>query len=291
MELSEINPFPRTTGYFPKWKFENRYKCVAYDLRVFAFLNSSALVTLNDRKTELPAESLLILAPGEPYDFRSADPDDPFDLYCLSFDLTQEYRSSDLFRLPTYLPDFRPEFLVDQKIRSGDRDLSGLALPRIVRDSPELCGRVRLVHRLFEEKPVYYLERCSGIIKELLFSSIPDPSSPDEETAPGALLAQQVLRYMEAHFREPVTERSAAAALNYHPYYLARLTKRYYGATPYQYLMQCRIGEAVRLLIHTDHPFGEIASRCGFASLSHFSSVIRRKTGLTPGMIRKNGHV
>ena len=66
MELSEINPFPRTTGYFPKWKFENRYKCVAYDLRVFAFLNSSALVTLNDRKTELPAESLLILAPGEP---------------------------------------------------------------------------------------------------------------------------------------------------------------------------------------------------------------------------------
>ena len=291
MELSEINPFPRTTGRFEDWCFENEYPCIAYDLRMFAFLKSSALVALNEKRMLLPADSLLILAPGEPYDFRSAEREHPFDLYCLSFDLTQEYRGSSQIRLPTYAPLFRPEFLVDQKIRTGLRDLSNLSLPRIVRDAPDLAEKVRLVWRLFEEKPVYYLERCSGIIKELLFSSLPESAVPDTEEEPGAVHARRAMRYIEAHFREPINEKSVAAALNFHPYYLARLTKRYYGVTPYQYLIRCRIGEAVQLLLRTDRPLGEIASACGFADLSHFSTVMRRKTGLTPGEIRKNGHV
>ena len=291
MELSEINPFPRTTGRFEDWCFENEYPCIAYDLRMFAFLKSSALVALNEKRMLLPADSLLILAPGEPYDFRSAVREHPFDLYCLSFDLTQEYRGSSHFRLPTYAPLFRAEFLVDQKIRTGLRDLSNLSLPRIVRDAPDLADKVRLVWQLFEEKPVYYLERCSGIIKELLFSALPESAAADTEEAPGAVHARRAMRYIEEHFREPISEKSVAAALNFHPYYLARLTKRYFSVTPYQYLIQCRIGEAVRLLLHTDQPLGAIASACGFAGLSHFSTVMRRKTGLTPGEIRKNGHI
>ena len=291
MELSEINPFPRTTGRFEDWCFENEYPCIAYDLRMFAFLKSSALVALNEKRMLLPADSLLILAPGEPYDFRSAEREHPFDLYCLSFDLTQEYRGSSQFRLPTYAPLFRAEFLVDQKIRTGLRDLSNLSLPRIVRDAPDLADKVRLVWQLFEEKPVYYLERCSGIIKELLFSALPESAAADTEEAPGAVHARRAMRYIEEHFREPISEKSIAAVPNFHPYYLARLTKRYFSVTPYQYLIQCRIGEAVRLLLHTDQPLGAIASACGFAGLSHFSTVMRRKTGLTPGEIRKNGHI
>ncbi len=291
MELTEINPFPRTTGRFEDWNFENEYPCVAYDLRMFAFMRSSALVTLNEKRMLLPADSLLILAPGEPYDFRSAEREHPFDLYCLSFDLTQEYRGSSHFRLPTYAPLFRPEFLIDQKIRTGLRDLSNLSLPRIIRDAPGLADKVRLVWQLFEEKPVYYLERCSGIIKELLFSALPDRAITDTEEEPGAVHARRAMQYIEAHFREPISEKAVADALNFHPYYLARLTKRYFSVTPYQYLIQCRIGEAVRLLLHTDQPLGAIASACGFAGLSHFSTVMRRKTGLTPGEIRKNGHI
>lgn len=293
MELYEINPFPRTTGRFEDWCFENEYPCVAYDLRMFAFMKSSALVTLNEKRMLLPADSLLILTPGEPYDFRSAEREHPFDLYCLSFDLTQEYRNTSRFHLPVNSPQFRPELLVDRKIQSGARDISNLFLPRIVRDCPELCERVILAERLFREKPIYYLERCSGIIKDLLFASLPESAETEtvQRTAGGAVLARDAMRYIEEHFREPINEQSVAAALNFHPYYLARLTKRYFGVTPYQYLIQCRIEEGVRLLLHTDQPLGAIASACGFAGLSHFSTVMRRKTGLTPGEIRKNGHI
>ena len=292
MDLSEINPFPRTTGYFESWIYDDGPASAAYDLRVFAFVRSAALIILGEKEYRLPADSLLILGPGEPYHFRNADPDDPFTLYCLSFDLTQEYRGTSRFRLPVFASQFRPEFLVDQKIGSGARDISNLRLPLIVRDRPDLCERVREVARLFGEKPIYYLERCSGIIKEILFASLPEASGSEEkrqhETA-GAVHAKRTLRYIEEHFREPINEKSIAAALNFHPYYLARLTMKYFDVTPYQYLTQCRIDEAVRLLLHTDKTIRDVAAECGFAGQSHFSSAVRKRTGMPPGMIRKTG--
>ncbi len=293
MELSEINPFPRTRGCFERWIYDDFPPSASYDFRMFVFTESAALVDMNGGRIRMPADSLLILGPGVPYHFRNEDPSDPFTLYCLSFDLTQEYRNTSRFHLPVNSPQFRPELLVDRKIQSGARDISNLFLPRIVRDCPELCERVILAERLFREKPIYYLERCSGIIKDLLFASLPESAETEtvQRTAGGAVHARDAMRYIEEHFREPINEQSVAAALNFHPYYLARLTKRYFGVTPYQYLIQCRIEEAVRLLLHTDQPLGAIASACGFAGLSHFSTVMRRKTGLTPGEIRKNGHI
>ena len=292
MEPSEINPFPRTAGYFEEWTYENPSMHVSYDLRIFAFVGHPALVALSGGRSRMPANSILILAPGEAYDFRNADPDAPFSLFCISFDLTQEYRDSPHFRFPVNVQNFQPEYLIDQKIRSGERDISDLHLPRIVRSCPEICDRVRLVYRIFQEKPVYYLEQCSGIVKSILFASLPESGETGTEQKParGVLQAQRTMRYIKEHFREPINARTIAAAQNYHPYHLTRLTERYFGVTPYQYLMQCRIEEAVRLLIRTEKTVGDIASECGFANLPHFCSVIRRKTGLSPGEIRKNDH-
>ena len=291
MELFEINPFPRTVGFFPEWIYENAESSVSYNFRIFAFTENPAVTFVGDGKFSMPQNSLLILAPGEPYRFVNETKDAPFCLHCISFDLTQEYRDSASLRLPTYVSSFQPEYLIDAKIRDGARDISNLSLPRFIKNRSEICDKVKLVYKLFTEKPIYYLERCSGIVKDILFASLSDGGAfgTERKSAAGALRAKETMRYIEEHFREPVNEQSIAAAQNYHPYYLTRLTLRYFGVTPYQYLIQCRIEEAVRLLVHTEKPIGEIAAECGFAGLSHFSNVVRRKTGLSPGKIRKNG--
>ena len=113
MELSEINPFPRTVGVFPRWIYENEDMSVSYNFRIFAFSERPASVSLGDGRLRMPPDSVLILGPGEPYCFNNESRDAPFCLHCIGFDLTQEYRDSTAFRLPTYLSDFRPEYLVD----------------------------------------------------------------------------------------------------------------------------------------------------------------------------------
>jgi|GEM_PF-798563 len=290
MELSEINPFLRTSGYFPKWEFENAADSIAYDFRMFAIFHGTALLTMRKKTLCIPPDSLLILAPGEPYNFRGENAGKPFDLYCLSFDLTQEYRGSPRYRLPTFVPLFQPEFLIDQKIRTGVRDISNLCLPLILYDCPDVCERLRQIYQLYRCRAAYYPERCSGLIKEILFTALSEQSEPETEKNSGGSLAtaERTMKYIEEHFREPLNEQSIAAALNFHPYYLARLTIRYFGLTPYQYLIQCRTEEAIQLLLNTDRTIGDIAVSCGFVSPSHFSTVIRRRTGMSPGMIRRS---
>ena len=290
MEFSEINPYLRTSGYFENWNFDNAADSIACDLRMFAISRGTAMLTLREKTLRMPPDSLLILAPGEPYNFRCEDSAHPFDLTCLSFDLTQEYRGSLRYRLPTFVPLFRPEFLIDQKIRTGIRDISNLCLPLLLYECPDLCEQIRRIYQLYRYKPACYMERCSGILKDILFSALAEQKEPETENRSGSSFAaaEQTMKYIETHFREPLNEQSIAAALNFHPYYLARLTMRYFGMTPYQYLLQCRTEEAVSMLLNTDRTVGEIAVSCGFVSPSHFSTVIRRKTGMTPRMIRRS---
>jgi AraC family L-rhamnose operon regulatory protein RhaS len=61
--------------------------------------------------------------------------------------------------------------------------------------------------------------------------------------------------------------------------------------TPAEYLTQCRVDAARRMLSRPDGvSITEIAMACGFQSSQYFSTVFRQKTGMTPREIRDAGH-
>jgi len=61
-----------------------------------------------------------------------------------------------------------------------------------------------------------------------------------------------------------------------------RIFKREYGETPYEYLIGRRLELARELLRSTNMLIKEVAYRSGFADEHYFSSVFRRRFGLTP---------
>lgn len=293
MELSDINPYIRTVGYF-RWNYHDTVPRACYDFRVFAVLEHCAYLFLRNKKLLLKPHSVVILAPGEPYRFINETDGTPFRMYCLSFDLTQEYRDDTCFLPPTYLPQFRAGEIVDRKLCSGERDISGLSLPLIGENCVRECRLVTEIYEMFQNQELYYPERCSGIMKEILFGILAADRFRDngEDDVPdscrGAAVARDTMQYIRTHFREPLDEKRIAAVMKFHPYYLTRLTMRYYHTSPYRYLIRCRVEEAVRLLTETDASVSEIADACGFANPSHFSAVLRRCTGLSPRALRKN---
>ena len=60
------------------------------------------------------------------------------------------------------------------------------------------------------------------------------------------------------------------------------------GRTPHQYLTQCRIENAKKLLWNTEIDIIEIAERCGFSSQQHFNKVFKKETGTTPLVYRRS---
>ena len=58
-----------------------------------------------------------------------------------------------------------------------------------------------------------------------------------------------------------------------------RMFKNHLGITPHQYLVEIRIQKAMELMNREECSIEEIARRCGFVSLSHFSTVFKRIVG------------
>lgn len=109
-------------------------------------------------------------------------------------------------------------------------------------------------------------------------------ASEEEESA----LGTRVKRYIDAHFREPLTLQMIADALNVSTYYMTHVFKDMCGYAPMTYLQKRRVGEAQTLLIHTDQTISEIAYSLGYDAQSHFNQQFSRHVGMPPGEFRKH---
>ena len=70
------------------------------------------------------------------------------------------------------------------------------------------------------------------------------------------------------------------------PFHFARLFQRTTGMPPHRFVVRARIDRALTLLTVHESPIGGIARAVGFRTASHFSTVFRRITGITPRAYR-----
>ena len=78
-----------------------------------------------------------------------------------------------------------------------------------------------------------------------------------------------------------------AAVADLSQFHFARAFRKSTGMTPQQFLMQQRIERAKELLAKEDLPIVEVSLRTGFKNQSHFTSLFRKFTRLTPRMWRE----
>ena len=100
--------------------------------------------------------------------------------------------------------------------------------------------------------------------------------------------ADRIRRYLNAHYREPITLASVAKTLHINEYYLAHVFKDEFGVPPMQYVMKRRIGEAQGLLMDTSVPIGDIADHLGFSSVCHLNTMFNKYVGIPPGKYRQS---
>ncbi len=68
--------------------------------------------------------------------------------------------------------------------------------------------------------------------------------------------------------------------------HLSRLFKQHLHQSPIQYVLTSRIESAKSMLLCTNADIKEIAHRCGFRDQLYFSSVFKKKVGITPSRFR-----
>ena len=104
-----------------------------------------------------------------------------------------------------------------------------------------------------------------------------------------SLLTQNAIKIIERDFGGDLSVYSLAKRLKVSPSYLSRTFKKDTGLSLHEYVLNCRVNNATRLL--ENHSVTETGYICGFCDSSHFISVFKKVTGQTPRhYTQKNFH-
>ncbi len=96
----------------------------------------------------------------------------------------------------------------------------------------------------------------------------------------------RIVCYINAHYRDPVTQASVAARFRMHPDYLSRRFKIEVGMRFHQYLLWKRLEYAKGLLTNTSSSIKQVGYDSGFSCPETFSKTFRRTIGCSPRAYR-----
>ncbi|HLK60920.1 MAG TPA: AraC family transcriptional regulator [Chthonomonadaceae bacterium] len=97
----------------------------------------------------------------------------------------------------------------------------------------------------------------------------------------------RVEELLHARFTENLSLQELAEAAGVHPTHLTRVFREKHRRTIGDYLRELRLEQACHELTTSPLTLAEIAAMLGFYDQSHFSTLFKRHTGLTPGEFRK----
>jgi len=114
--------------------------------------------------------------------------------------------------------------------------------------------------------------------------SMKGPTTRDERRIATAI------RFIDLHFRQPLSLEDLSALVEISPYHFLRTFKQVAGLTPHQFLLRRRLREAALRLRTTTEPVLDVALDAGFGDLSNFNHTFRAVFGISPTKYRASSY-
>ena len=161
------------------------------------------------------------------------------------------------------------------------------------KDECERLGLDKVFAKLIEERQ--NMEYCYDLVRNFLAAQIiatllRDTSNDSVSIEESEELKRRIydtMLYIQRNFAEDITAEECAANVSLSLYYFSRSFKAVSGQSFKKYLNFVRITHAKQLLASTDKPITEIATDCGFNSVSHFIVTYKKSQNTTPLAFRK----
>lgn len=100
--------------------------------------------------------------------------------------------------------------------------------------------------------------------------------------APTTDSGQNILRYINSHYTEPITRKEIALALGYSESHISHTITAITGTSLMGYITLLRLEDARRTLKETSLPIGQIAMSLGFPSIRSFNRFFQKEMHMTP---------
>jgi AraC family transcriptional regulator len=242
---------------------EQSYETHEINLTLAGTIESSKQTATGELQcTRRRAGSLCIVPPGQTV--RAVWKDE---LECLSINLNAAF-----FAQTTLEFNLPPDFELKPVCETADPLMQHIGLALInAADSPETTEKI-------------YAESLAQTLLLHLFKNYGAPL-PGRRNMNGGLAGYRLRRvneFITAHLEDDLSLSEIAAVAGLSPFHFARAFRRTVGLTPQQFVTQKRLERAKELLKNRDLPLVEVSLQAGFKNQSHFTTLFRKFTALTP---------
>ncbi len=132
------------------------------------------------------------------------------------------------------------------------------------------------LHRQEQLSQIYGVEETGG-----------ENRQPQTGIFPTEPKLASVFRFIEAHYRQPISLGDVAEEAGYSPAYLTNLVQSHTGRTVKQWIIERRMAEAKFLLTTTKQSVRCIAESSGYSDAAYFARQFRHLHGVSPQVWRE----
>lgn len=150
-----------------------------------------------------------------------------------------------------------------------------------------------LIEELSETKGFYAVIKFLTLLYELSYFTdeareLSSSSFAKIEVQSDSRRVQRVQQYINTHYQEEIRLTQLADMVGMTPASFSRFFKLRTGKSLSEYIIDIRLGYAIRLLADSTMSIAEICYECGFNNLSNFNRIFKKKKKYSPKEFREN---
>lgn len=121
------------------------------------------------------------------------------------------------------------------------------------------------------------------LVREIIYTLNAEISKKNYKLMkPTECISQIIIAYMQEHLNQHITLDELSKLVHIEKSYMVRLFRKETGKTPVDTLISMRLDRALDLIATTELSIYEIASQCGYNTVSFFISTYKQRYGVTP---------
>jgi len=202
------------------------------------------------------------------------------------FECSHEHGGGDHCVSFNYEPAFFERLAADSAGKGASLKFPVHRLPELPSLIP-LTAEAQLGHR--RPRSVNFEELALELAGRVLTTLGASPDSMKGPTIRDERRIATAVRFIELHFRQPLSLEELSALVGVSHYHFLRTFKQVVGVTPHQFLLRRRLREAALRLRTTAESVLDVALDVGFGDLSNFNHTFRVAFGTTPTNYRASG--
>ena len=281
MHFTDIRPFIRYVHYVPLGKISQYPDTIPYDNRLFYMYKGTASIKTTNECYTLNEGDILLIPSGHRY--RLLPSENTSSYIAVNFDYTQANIEKHNVIYPAEADKYNRSLKLEEVSFKDTPQLNSIVCIRGMR---EVAGKLVRIEQEYSEKLLYSEFITSNTMSELLFECARKLNGQNHKE--NKEIVGMIIGYINDNIEKKLSNKIIAENFNLHPNYISSVMKIYTGIPLHQYLLKARISRSIDLISEQKYSLTEIAEKCGFSDIYHYSKSFKKIIGVSPGTYNKS---